>query len=138
MGRDHTRSGAQLTDGALPTVLLVDDDEAFLNEVGAQLAGEVRSVRAVRCPAEAFAVLEETRIDVIVCARALGDADGLELLEHVRRLRPTVARVLLAEASEQFGAGDPCPAAQAVLSKPCDASSLAALLAALPTLGSTP
>jgi ActR/RegA family two-component response regulator len=115
-----------------PAVLLVDDDLTFLRDLSALLTAHVGSVHSARTPLEALHALETADVDVVVCDLQLADSDGLHLLELIRAEWPTVARVLLTGFGDRLRGRQTSPAAQAVICKPCDASSLVTLLRALP------
>lgn len=115
-----------------PAVLLVDDDLGFLRELSTLLSAHVGPVRSARTPLEALHALETEEIDVVLCDLQLVGSDGLHLLELIRAEWPTVARVLLTGFGDRLRGRHTSPAAQAVIGKPCDTSSLVTLLLALP------
>ncbi len=129
---DGKTAGTWPADSESPHVLLIDDDGDFLRDMREQLAAQVRSVRAVRTAREALEVLATAPVDVVVCDLVLAGDDGLALLERIRQTRPAIARVLITGFGARANERVAFPAAQAVVYKPCDASSLAALLNALP------
>ena len=129
---DRKTTGTRPAESESPHVLLIDDDGDFLRDIGEQLADQVRSVRAVRTAREALEVLATAPVDVVVCDLVLAGDDGLALLERIRQTRPAIARVLITGFGARADERVAFPAAQAVVYKPCEASSLAALLNALP------
>lgn len=116
----------------LPAVLLVDDDGELLAFMREQLECLTRRVYVARSPLEALWLLHHLDIDAVVCDLVLGASDGLHLLEQVRTERPDVARVLLTGFGGIAASHAALDVAHAVLHKPTDAASLAALLRWLP------
>ncbi len=115
-----------------PAILLVDDDPAFLRDFSESIADQVGTVHCARNRVEAQRVLGATTVDIVICDLVLAESDGLLLLEWIRGQWPSIGRVLLTGFGELLVGRNAFPAAQAVVNKPCDASSLVSLLRALP------
>jgi CheY-like chemotaxis protein len=115
-------------------LLVVDDDPEFLAYVREGL-GSVEAVVA-QTPLHALWLLEHAQFGVIVCDLVFGDVDGRHLLELVRERWPETARVLITGFGSRLGGDDDgareLPIAQAIVHKPCDLSTLSAVLADLP------
>jgi CheY-like chemotaxis protein len=113
---------------ASPRVLLVDDDLEFLAAMKEQLEAECSAVYIAQTPLAALWLLERVPIDAVVCDLALGGIDGRYLLEQLRERYPQIARVLITGFSERVPDEKTFWAAQSVLLKPCDATSLSTVL----------
>jgi two-component system, probable response regulator PhcQ len=110
-------------------VLLVDDDEAAL-ALAAALDGSPYEVLTARSAEEALGVLDREDIQVVVSDEWMPGMRGVELLSHVAREYPYIARILLT--------GDPQldAAVRAInegeifrfLTKPCSPSTLDAVI----------
>lgn len=66
------------------TILIVDDEAIVRRVLGDGLEQAGHRVRLAACGAEAFAVLEQIPIDLIVLDLQLGDTDGVEVMRQVR------------------------------------------------------
>ena len=75
-------------DGALPRVLVVDDDENVRQALEAMLAGDFEVVHA-DCGEDALAAIHASKFDVAVIDKGLPDMDGYEVTREIRA-RPTV------------------------------------------------
>src|SRR4051812_1781876 len=77
-------------------VILVDDHEMVRAGISALLSMEpdIRVVAEARDGASLLALLEHTRVDVVVCDMAMPGMDGLETVERVHHHWPDV-RVLV-------------------------------------------
>lgn len=123
------------SEGATRAVLVVDDDREFLDTVRTVLSTEGHRVLTALSPLEALWVLEQARVDIIVCDWMLRNSDGLAFLGLVRDRWPHVARVLVSGAIERLGSRETTPPAQAVIAKPCDMAALSSLVRSLPERG---
>jgi len=88
-------------DGVLaqsPAVLLVDDDESFIDLVADYLTHEHGfETRTVTCPSAALEILEDgDGIDCVVSDYRMPDTDGLEFLEVVAETHPELPFVMFA------------------------------------------
>lgn len=111
-----------------PRVLLVDDDLEFLAVMKEQLETECEAVFIAQTPLAALWILERVPIDAVVCDLALGGIDGRYLLDQLRERFPHIARVLITGFGDRLPDDKTFWAAQSVLLKPCDASSLTSVL----------
>ncbi len=80
---------------AVPTVLLVDDDERLLRAAGRVLTGAGYPVVTAGSGREALAALQQQPVAVAVCDLRLPDLDGIALLQQARRLRPELEVVMI-------------------------------------------
>ncbi len=106
-------------------VLFVDDDQAVLDALRAQLGQEPgwRSVY-VGDAKTALVSLAAEPFDVIVADIRMPGMDGIELLDAVRAQFPSVARVALSGRSDRESVGLALTVAQQFLSKPCSGQTL--------------
>jgi DNA-binding NtrC family response regulator len=78
-----------------PTLLALDNDDTVLRQIARVLAGQFH-VLQVRQPLRAIGMLEAQRdIRVFITEQVMSTADGVELLETARTLRPDVRRIML-------------------------------------------
>lgn len=86
------------------SVLLVDDEEEFLEPMVARLKRRKVECEAARSGEEALSLLARRSFDVAVVDVKMPGMDGLELLRRIRREYPGVAVVLLTgHASVELG-----------------------------------
>lgn len=107
-------------------VLFVDDEPNILD-------GLRRTLRPYRhewdmwfaaSGAEALELLAQESIHVIVSDMRMPQMDGSQLLDEVKRLYPSMVRIILSGQSEQERILRALPATHTFLSKPCDANLL--------------
>lgn len=89
-----------MTSAAAPTVLLVDDDELYLEAVAAYLSGCNPAWRVLTAADGllALAALESEVVDLVVTDLAMPGADGHELVSFLSAHRPDLP-VLIVSAS---------------------------------------
>ncbi|HEY1172963.1 MAG TPA: response regulator [Verrucomicrobiae bacterium] len=76
--------------------LLVVDDEAPIRELlSSYFQKRGYAVTAASSAAEAIRALDEISVDVMILDIALADADGLELLESVKKDHPKLPVIIL-------------------------------------------
>ncbi len=80
--------------GSAPRVLVIDDEVAIVALIEALLRSQGYEVDGANSGAEARALLADSRYDVVLTDKNLGDADGVELIAEVHRRAPET-RVLL-------------------------------------------
>jgi len=83
------------SDGANPTVLLVDDDPAILEVLAMRLATEGYTVVTASSGEEALEVVAAGRPDTVVSDLRMGEVSGLDLLEAVHRQWPALPVIIL-------------------------------------------
>lgn len=76
-------------------ILLVDDDPSVLSGLRRVLRGQPWHVLCATSAAEALAICERERIDVVVSDNNMPEAKGIDLLEAVRQAHPHTARFML-------------------------------------------
>lgn len=124
----------------VPRLLLVDDEEQILTALQRSLRREGYELVLARTPREALVQLDEQRFDAVLSDHKMPGMTGLELLEHVARLQPEAARVLITGWSQAVPPAEMQAAAiDVVLPKPWEDAELKRALRALlfPELGPT-
>lgn len=82
------------------TLLLVDDEENVLSALQRTLRRENYTLLTAGEPAEAFAILQQTQVDVVVSDHLMPNMSGLDFLKEVRALHPEVVRIILTGHAE--------------------------------------
>ncbi|MGJ3261602.1 MAG: response regulator [Salinarimonas sp.] len=128
-GREESPTG-----GETLTVLLVDDDEAFLEELAEGLERLGLRIVCARDAGEALSAIEHApEIDIVVVDVGLPRIDGIELLRKLRTrrcARPLPAIVLTGEATLERAVAALRVEAHDFLQKPVDAHEVAAAVRA--------
>ncbi len=117
--------------GALGTLLIVDDDERFLQRLSRAMVRRGFEVTAVGTVAEGREIAQQVQVDCAVVDLRLSDGNGLEVVQALRERQPKCRIVVLtgygniatAVAAVKAGAVD-------YLSKPADADQVASALLA--------
>lgn len=117
-------------------VLVVDDDEQNREVVAAHLARRHASVLTATSAADAFAILQRERVDVLLADIGLPGEDGYSLIRRIRALTPPAVASIPAAALTAFAREEDRELAltagfQMHLAKPIDAAALTAAVAAL-------
>jgi two-component system, OmpR family, response regulator len=76
-------------------VLLVDDEEAFVDALGKRLNGRGLKVETSNSGEDAIAKAERQAFDVIVLDLAMPGMDGIETLKRLQKIDPDVQIILL-------------------------------------------
>ena len=122
-------------------VLVVDDDEQSREVVAAHLSERRAAVLTAKSAAEAFALLQRERVDVLLADIGMPGEDGYSLIRRIRALSPPAtasipAAALTAFAREEDRALALSAGFQMHLAKPIDSSALIAAVATLKGLTS--
>ena len=81
---------------AVPQTLLIVDDEPFmLDLLAAQLGGEPYRVLQAESGAQAFDVLAQHEVQVILCDQRMPEMEGTAFLDKVRAMYPDTFRIVL-------------------------------------------
>jgi anti-sigma B factor antagonist len=81
---------------AMPSILLVAEEPAALEPVGAELAVAGLRTRAVASPDEAIAQVAVREYDVAIIASELPTMSGAELVERLKQVRPGMGCIVVA------------------------------------------
>ena len=110
-------------------LLLVDDDRPFLNRLGRAMESRGFTVSLAESVSEALGHVKTVAPDFAVVDMRLGDGNGLDVIEAIRRVKPESKAIILT------GYGNIATAVTAVklgaidyLSKPADADEVYAAL----------
>jgi two-component system, OmpR family, response regulator CpxR len=76
-------------------LLLVDDEEQFLEVLAERLEARNFDVRTAFSGDEAIAKLQEQESDVVILDVLMPGKDGLETLKEIKQLRPIVEVIML-------------------------------------------
>jgi CheY-like chemotaxis protein len=112
----------------MKTVLLIDDDNAFLLTIGVRLKSMGYTVHAAKDGVSAISAVRKNNPDVIVLDVTLPAGDGFVVAERLQRLISTAATpIIFVTASEKPGMRERAMKLGAVefLNKPFDATTLA-------------
>ncbi|WP_126445285.1 EAL domain-containing protein [Sulfuricystis multivorans] len=77
------------------TLLLLDDEPNILNALRRLLRREGYRILATTSPQEAFALLAQHRVQVIVSDQRMPEMSGTEFLSRVRQIYPDTVRIVL-------------------------------------------
>ncbi len=107
-------------------ILFVDDDALVLAGLRNVLYRERSRWEMVFALGGEAALVELARgsFDVVVSDMRMPGIDGLTLLEHVRTMSPTTARIMLSGSADQHEVDRATAAVDILLGKPCDARTL--------------
>jgi DNA-binding NtrC family response regulator len=76
-------------------VLLVDDEEEFLDVLGQRMEVRGMEVKTTSSALKALEILEKESFDVIILDLMMPEMDGLEALERIKKNRPELQVILL-------------------------------------------
>jgi K+-sensing histidine kinase KdpD len=111
------------------TILVVDDDNDFLNIIRQILSKKGFTVKTAPSAAEAVSILKEQFYNVAILDISLPDADGTELLSHIIELRPEIIAIMLTgHSSVQNAVKSLNRGAFAFLEKPLDPDNLLSVI----------
>ncbi|MHC1705297.1 MAG: sigma-54-dependent transcriptional regulator [Tenuifilaceae bacterium] len=77
------------------TILVLDDERIFRDEIKEFLETDGFSVYSAAKPSEAFDVLKEIEIDILILDLKLPEMDGLEVLQKVKNLYPEMEVIMI-------------------------------------------
>lgn len=77
------------------SILIIDDEKVFRDEIREFLENESFAVSAADRPSEAFRILENINIDVIILDLRLPEMDGFAVLEKVKELYPHIEVIMI-------------------------------------------
>lgn len=106
-------------------VLLVDDEEDFINLMSQRLETRGLKVVAVTSGEEAVAISDDQNFDVAVVDLAMPGIDGIETLKQIKNRRPDIEVIMLTgQATVQSGIEAMKHGAVDFLEKPVDLNEL--------------
>ncbi len=112
-----------------PVVLLVDDEAHILSALQRVLRREAYEVITAASPADAFALLGQRAIAVVVSDQKMPGASGVAFLREVAARFPATKRILLTGWPEEIPQRERAAAKlEAILPKPWDEVELKATL----------
>lgn len=76
-------------------VLLVDDEEQFLEMLGARLESRGFKVNSVTSGEEALTLVDDKKFDVIIVDLAMPGIDGIETLKRLKEKKPALEIIML-------------------------------------------
>lgn len=108
-----------------PRVLLVDDEESYLEYLSKRLINRGYDVTKCLSGEEALEKIESRDFDVVILDVLLPGMDGIETLREINRLRPLAEVIMLTgRASLESGVEGMKLGAFDYLRKPCDTAEL--------------
>ena len=108
-------------------VMFVDDEPGVLDGLRRMLRAQRTEwdMQFVTTGAEALMEMERSgAVDVVVTDMRMPGMDGAALLEQLRARHPLIVRILLSGQTDLAGAPRSIPAADRLLTKPCDPTDL--------------
>jgi len=118
-------SGNQSVQRERVKLLLVDDEEAYVNVLSNRLGKRKMAVTKALSGLEAIQALREEDFDVAVLDLKLGDMDGIEVLKIFKKMLPQMPVIMLTgHGSEQAAREGIESGAFDYLIKPCDLEEL--------------
>ncbi len=109
------------------SVLLVDDEQGFLEAMSKRMAKRGLSVRMAPGGRQALAMLDEAESDVVVLDQKMPEMDGLATLGEIRARHPNVKVIMLTgHATVDSAISGIALGAFDYLVKPCDLDTLLA------------
>jgi response regulator RpfG family c-di-GMP phosphodiesterase len=85
----------------MPTVLVVDDEQAILRAIERTLRREPYEVVTINSFAKAVTQLSELRPEVLLTDFRMPEGTGLDLAKHAKELDPNIYCVLLTGCSDE-------------------------------------
>jgi two-component system, NtrC family, response regulator HydG len=112
-------------------VLIVDDDPEMREALGTVFSGDGETCEVAANAAVALDLIEQRTFDVVVSDVRMDGMSGLELLDRVKRVRPSLPFILITGAAAVRDAVDAIKrGAFQYITKPCDAVELRAMVLA--------
>ncbi|GAU09168.1 response regulator [Desulfoplanes formicivorans] len=109
------------------SLLLVDDEDGFVNVLAKRMARRGIEVTGVLTGTEALQVLRKKDFDIAVLDLKLEDMDGIEVLKIIKKMAPDLPVIMLTgHGSEQAAEEGLKHGAMDYLTKPCDLDELIA------------
>jgi response regulator RpfG family c-di-GMP phosphodiesterase len=108
------------------TLLIVDDEKSALEVSSIVLGQDGYRILTAQTAAEAFDLMAQNRVGVVLCDQRMPAMDGVEFLSRIKGLYPGTARIMLSAYDESETVIDAVNRAAifGYLVKPCDPSVL--------------
>ena len=121
----HVHAGVKMTDFGNYTLLVVDDDEDLRDILSVTFRKQGFKVLTATNGVEAFDLIQNKKIDLVISDMIMPDGDGLSLLEKIRMRNPDIPVVIFITGFSHVSV-DECVArgAKSVFSKPFDQKEL--------------
>jgi DNA-binding NtrC family response regulator len=102
-------------------LLLVDDEQGFVNVLSKRIAKRNIQVRKAFSGFEAIQILREEKFDVAVLDLKMEDMDGIEVLKIFKKMAPNLQVIMLTGHGSEIAAREGMEyGAMDYLIKPCD------------------
>ncbi len=109
------------SENALPRLLLVDDEQGFVNVLAKRIGKRNILVRKAYSGFQAIQILREERFDVAVLDLKMEDMDGIEVLKIFKKMSPDLQVIILTGHGSEIAAREGMESgAMDYLIKPCD------------------
>jgi two-component system response regulator HydG len=106
-------------------VLIVDDDREMREALGSVFSRDGQTCEAVASATAALESIDRRPFDVVICDVRMEGMNGLELLDRVKRIRPSLPFIIITAAGGVHDAVEAIKrGAFQYLTKPCDADAL--------------
>jgi two-component system response regulator HydG len=110
-------------------VLIVDDDLEMREALGMVFSQDGQTCDVVSSATDALEIIDRRAFDAVVCDVRMAGMSGLELLDRVRKSRPSLPFILMTGAGAVHDAVDAIKrGAFQYVTKPCDADQLRAMV----------
>ncbi len=77
------------------SVLILDDEEGFRNELKEYLDDKVFKIYTAGLPSQAFKILERNNIDIAILDIRLPEMDGLSVLQKIKQKYPDIETIMM-------------------------------------------
>lgn len=77
------------------SILILDDEKMFRDEIREFLENDSFTVFTAALPSQAFSILEEKEVDILILDLRLPEMDGFEVLEKVKALYPHIEVIMI-------------------------------------------
>ena len=112
-----------------PRLLLVDDEEMFLEYLSKRLISHNFQVTTCRSGEEALELISDADFDVAIIDVIMPGIDGIETLREIKKIRPLIEAIILTgRAFQEAGVEGLNLGAYDSLKKPCDPGHLVAII----------
>ncbi len=77
------------------SILILDDEKVFRDEIREFLENDSFTVYSAALPSEAFAILQDNDVDILILDLRLPEMDGFAVLEKVKKLYPHIEVIMI-------------------------------------------